>query len=87
MWRWKIAAAIPYNSATSCNNKIPQTEQKLREAEIFIKCLKLGNEELILQYDDNMYLQKRGLAMGVADSPDLANLYGWMDGGSKEILT
>jgi hypothetical protein len=40
------------------NNEIPQTEQKLHEAEIFIKCLKLGNEELILQYDNNMYLQK-----------------------------
>ena len=59
------------------NGNVPTTEQGLREAEIFIKCLQVGNRELILQYDDKMYLQKRGLAMGVSDSPDLANLFGW----------
>jgi hypothetical protein len=50
---------------------------KISQSRIFIKCLKLGNEELILQYNNNIYLQKQGLAMGITNSPDLANLYSW----------
>ncbi|SJL14684.1 uncharacterized protein ARMOST_21582 [Armillaria ostoyae] len=49
-------------------------------AEIFERCLYAGNKNLVLHYDDKFYRQKRGLAMGVADSPDLANLYGcWFE--------
>jgi hypothetical protein len=44
--------------------------------EVFERCLKVGNENLILQYQNQFYKQARGLAMSVADSPDLANLYG-----------
>ena len=33
-----------------------------------------------------MYEQTRGLAMGVADSPDLANLYGWWFEWDIDIL-
>lgn len=55
----------------------PTTTQGKHEATIFIKCLLAGNRDLITRYGDKYYLQKRGLAMGVADSPDLANLYGW----------
>ena len=35
----------------------------------------VGNSNLITQFEGKFYLQKRGLAMGVADSPVLANLY------------
>ena len=60
------------------NGQTPTDELKLHEADIFIECLHIANRELILQYEDTIYLQKRGLAMGVADSPDLANLFGWL---------
>jgi len=52
-------------------------EATLREALVFHKCLKLGNLNLVTQFKDTFYRQTVGLAMGVADSPDLANLYGW----------
>jgi hypothetical protein len=48
----------------------PTTKQALHEADIFMKSLHEGNKELILQYNDKLYSQTRGLAMGVADSPD-----------------
>ena len=53
----------------------PTDDTKLHEAHIFLRCLHVGNRELILRYKDKMYLQKHSLAMGVADSPDLANLF------------
>jgi len=56
--------------------KTPTMELGLYEAKIFIKCLWTTNQYLILQYEHKMYIQKRGLAMGIVDSPDLANLYG-----------
>ena len=56
------------------NSITPTNDSDLRKAELFIKCLQIGNRELILQYDDKMYLQKCGLAMGIMDSPNLANL-------------
>jgi hypothetical protein len=42
----------------------------------FKEALRIGNTQLITQFQDKTYEQLRGLAMGVADSPDLANLYG-----------
>ena len=44
---------------------------------LFKEALSVGNTELLTQFDGKVYLQLNGLAMGVADSPDLANLYGW----------
>ncbi len=49
----------------------------LKELEIFIRCLLVANKNLLTRFQDMIYRQERGLAMGVADSPDLANLYGW----------
>jgi hypothetical protein len=43
----------------------------------FDHALRIGNTELLTQFDGTVYQQLNGLAMGVADSPDLANLYGW----------
>ena len=48
-----------------------------KEQEVFRRCLYVGNTELLAQFQDQTRKQLRGLAMGVADSPDLANLYGW----------
>ena len=44
---------------------------------LFKRCLEVGNTNLITQFENQIYLQLNGLAMGVADSPDLANLYGY----------
>jgi hypothetical protein len=59
------------------DGKMPTTEAPLREYELFERCLLTGNTNLITQFDNKVYKQLVGLAMGVADSPDLANLYGW----------
>jgi len=59
------------------NGIMPTDTIKLHEAHIFLRCFNVGNQELILRYEDKMYLQKQGLAMGVADSPNLANLF-WL---------
>ena len=47
------------------------------ELDVFRECLWIGNSELLCKFGDKYYLQNNGLAMGVADSPDLANLYGY----------
>lgn len=49
----------------------------IEELELFRRCLETGNTELLTQFDGQIHQQLMGLAMGVADSPDLANLYGW----------
>jgi hypothetical protein len=41
-----------------------------------MKALEVANENLITQFQNKFYKQKRGLAMGVADSPDISMLYG-----------
>ena len=48
-----------------------------RECALFRDCLEVGNTKLLTQFEGITYEQLNGLAMGVADSPDLANLYGW----------
>jgi hypothetical protein len=45
------------------------------EKHIFLRCLRFALQDLICDFMDETYLQVRGLAMGVACSPDLANLY------------
>ena len=48
-----------------------------RMQQIFFKdCLQVGNTNLLTQFQNNIYEQLNGLAMGVACSPDLANLFG-----------
>ena len=44
---------------------------------LFELCIKIGNTRLLTQFQGRIYEQLNGLAMGVADSPDLANLYGY----------
>jgi len=54
-----------------------QDVEVMKEAVVFHKCLQLGNRNLVTQYKNTFYQQTCGLVMGVADSPDLACLYGW----------
>jgi hypothetical protein len=65
----------------------PTTNQELREMDVFLRCLQTGNKDLVTQYKDLVYKQRNGLAMGVADSPDLANLYGWFFERQSQILS
>jgi hypothetical protein len=43
----------------------------------FADALRTGNTQLLTQFQGVIYEQLNGLAMGVADSPDLANLFGY----------
>ena len=55
----------------------PMTLREFHFSQLFVEALRLGNTNLITQFQKKYYLQIRGLAMGVASSPDLANLYGY----------
>ena len=54
-----------------------EQRRKFSEILLFAECLHLGNTKLICTYMGKYYLQLKGLAMGVASSPSIANLYGW----------
>jgi hypothetical protein len=58
---------------------IPTHDDPLnRKQQYFFKrCLEVGNTKLITQFQGEVYEQLNGLAMGVADSPDLSNLFGY----------
>ena len=45
--------------------------------QIFTNALQIGNMELLTQFDRKIYQQLNSLVMGVANSPDLTNLYRW----------
>jgi len=66
---------------------VPSTEKELKEMQLFILALRVGNLNLITQYNNLFYRQKNGLAMGVSDSPDLANLYGWWFERNAQIMS
>jgi hypothetical protein len=61
-------------------------DANVKRQEIFRRCLIVGNTKLVTQFQKQAYLQLQGLAMGVADSPDLANLYGWEFERAADIL-
>lgn len=48
----------------------------LEEVLLFRRCLRAANMDLVTEFNGTTYQQVRGLAMGVACSPDVANLYG-----------
>ena len=47
------------------------------KVDIFKCAIEIGNTRLVTQHQEKYFLQLNGLAMGVVDSPDLANLYGY----------
>jgi hypothetical protein len=53
------------------------SKEDKEQTQPFVEALHTGNKNLVLQYNDQYYLQKNSLAMGVLDSPDLATLYCW----------
>ena len=54
---------------------------------LFILALCIGNLNLITQYNNLFYHQKNSLAMGVSDSPNLANLYSWWFKRNAQIMS
>ena len=65
---------------------IANTTSELREDEVFHRALLVANKDLVTQFDGEYYVQTRGLAMGVADSPDLANIYGMHFERTRNVL-
>ena len=76
-WRW------PEESGAWKPAPFHATPQRLRnvvdqqELDVFRACLYVANRNLVCQFGGAFYRQLNGLAMGVSDSPDIANLYGW----------
>jgi hypothetical protein len=70
---------IVYNMYYEFYWNIPNHDHALNQAKqnLFKRCLEVGNTRLMTQFQNQIYEQLNGLAMGVADSPDLANLYGY----------
>ena len=76
---WHLARAWYKN-----NRDIPEDHPVW---EVFHRALLVGNEDLILRFNSKYYKQIKGLAMGVADSPSIANLYGaWFEVAQGQIL-
>ena len=65
-------------------NALP--EETVADLELFTRCLLVGNTHLITQFQGKYYEQIRGLAMGVSDSPDLANCFGWYFERKSNVL-
>ena len=63
-------AAIPLLEPNSLDNNLVKLK-------IFKRAIEIGNTQLITQHGNRFFEQLNGLAMGVADSPDLANLFGF----------
>jgi hypothetical protein len=59
---------------------------KILQQKLFYNALYVGNTRLMTQFQGNYFEQLRGLAMGVSDSPDLANLYGVYFENRADIL-
>jgi hypothetical protein len=69
--------SLLYKEYAFPNPDLLQDERSRKQLEVFMRSIVVGNTDLACIFDGTYYLQLQGLAMGVADSPDLANLYGW----------
>jgi hypothetical protein len=73
-----VAERVATEAYQYCYGKAANDDpEALRLEELFIRCLAVSNNNLVVQFKDQYYKQKQGLAMGVASAPDLAQLYGW----------
>ena len=61
--------AIPLLNKDSLDNN-------LIKLKVFKRAIEIGNTRLITLHEEKYYEQLNGLAMGVSDAPDLANLFG-----------
>jgi hypothetical protein len=63
------------------------TDNDRELTELLFRCLRVANDNLICQFQEKFYRALKGLAMGVACSPDLANLFGWFFERSCDVLS
>jgi hypothetical protein len=75
-----------YKESIGFNQDLLQDIEVQKRLEIFERSVVVGNTDLVCTFQGQNYLQLQGLAMGVADSPDLANLYGWFFERQSKIL-
>jgi hypothetical protein len=54
----------------------PSNEEHADKLETFNMMYRIANDDLVFKFQDLLLCQIQGLAMGVACSPDIANLYG-----------
>jgi hypothetical protein len=57
-------------------NGVTFTESQWAKVDVFQRMFDIANLELVMRFQDQLFVQRKGLAMGVASSPDIANLYG-----------
>jgi hypothetical protein len=56
--------------------KIINSNTSTHEKHMFARCLRLALRDCMCQFQGRVYIQSRGLAMGMACSPDVANVFG-----------
>ncbi|KAJ2971185.1 hypothetical protein NUW54_g12558 [Trametes sanguinea] len=61
--------------------------QMRKRAEIFRRCMQVSSEKLVSHFDGEHFLQLNGLAMGVPEAPDQANLYGCYFENKANVLS
>jgi hypothetical protein len=64
-----------------------EIDDALVKLEIFKRAIEIGNTQLITQLGNRYFEQLNGVAMGVADSPDLANLFGYYFEEKSNVLS
>ena len=64
----------------------PYSPHNVELQQFFDDAVKIGNTQLLTQFQGQIYQQLNGLAMGVADSPDLANLFGYYFERKSDVL-
>src|SRR6202044_2167361 len=72
--QWLFDHSVHSNVPLLEPNSLENNSVKLK---VFKRAIEIGNTQLITLHEEKYYQQLNGLAMGVADSPDLANLYGY----------
>ena len=71
--QWLLNRSIECEHPLLNPDSLENNQVKLK---IFQSAIEIGNTQLITQHGSKYFLQLSGLAMGVSDAPDLANLYG-----------
>ena len=71
--QWLISTSVIVDIPLLNKDSLENNKLKL---EVFKRAIEIGNTQLITQHGDKYFEQLNGLAMGVADSPDLACLWG-----------
>lgn len=85
--------AITISAQVWSDHAVEEGKLSPLEIQTYLDMIKDVNDNLVFQYQGQYFLQKDGLAMGLACSPDIANLYGarfenvWMNSdAAKDVV-